>query len=139
MDHYFIPSRHPDPRVDVTRAYVTQAVLALVAAGVRVRASWLDPREPRDATILYGDDAALVWDEETGWRRGRFVSGEQGVRTVLTEVVYLGGGALPAPDDVAHRVTAGVTAPHRVYRRWTDLDRFDDGLRAYEARLLVTA
>jgi Family of unknown function (DUF6292) len=140
MDHYFIPNQHPDPHVDLTRAYVTQVVVALVAAGVRVRESWLDPRCPRDATVRYGDDAALVWDEETGWRRGRFVSGRQEVRTVLAGAVHLGGCALPAPDDVVHRVTEGVTAPWRMYRRWTDLDRFDDELRAYEAaRLLVAA
>jgi hypothetical protein len=139
MDHYFIPSRHPDPQVDMTWGYVTQAVLALVAAGVRVREAWLDPHCPRDATIRYGDEAALVWDEETGWRRGRYVSGEQGVRTVLAGVVYLGGSVLPAPGEMAHRVTTGVTAPRHVHRRWADLDRFDDELRAYGARLLVAA
>src|SRR5687768_5115410 len=113
MDHYFIPKRHPDPQVDLTRPYVTQVVLALTAAGVPVRESWLDPRCPRDATVRYGDEAALVWDEETGWRRGQFVSGDQGVRTVLAGAVYLGGGVLPVPDDVAYRVTVGVTAVRR--------------------------
>ena len=38
---------------------------------------------------------ALVWDEESGWRLGRFLSGEAGRRTELTGVRYLGGGLVP--------------------------------------------
>ena len=71
--------------------------------------------QPRDATIIITHPAAsvsagklaLVWDEVTGWRQGVFQSGEQGVRTDLADVSYLGGGVLPEDGALIGRVRAG--------------------------------
>ena len=74
--------------------------------------------------------SALVWDEETGWRRGDFVDGAQGRRTVLTRIAYLGGGVLPRADELAHRAASPTAATARRYRSRTDLhDGLDDALR----------
>ena len=133
------PLLHPDPWVDVLRGYVTRAVEGLATGKMLVERSWLDPRNPRDATIIFSDPAAdvsaeklaLVWDEVTGWRRGTFVSGEQGVRTALSDVSYLGGGVLPNENDVVNRVLAGASEPQRTYRSVADLrDGLDDALLA---------
>jgi hypothetical protein len=133
------PAAHPDPWVNVLQGYVTQAVERLDTGGLLVERSWLDPRNPRDATIIFSDPAsnvsakelALVWDEVTGWRRGTFVSGEQGVRTELADVSYLGGGVLPDEDNVTNRVLARASEPQRVYRSVADLrDGLDDALLA---------
>ena len=134
-----VPVAHPDPWVNVLRTYVTRAVESLVTGGLLVERSWLDPRNPRDATIIFSDPAsnvsaeklALVWDEVTGWRRGSFVSGEQGARTELANVSYLGGGVLPGENDVANRVLAGASEPRHAYRSVADLrDGLDDALLA---------
>ncbi|MEU4573781.1 DUF6292 family protein [Nonomuraea sp. ATR24] len=61
---------------------------------------WEGPCEPREATVRLADGAALVWDEESGWRLGRFVSGAPGQHTELSGVRYLGGGLLPRPERV---------------------------------------
>lgn len=132
MDHTIIPSAHPHPWLDMLRPYVTSTAQALAAAGYHIQGSWLDPRDPRDATIVFasdrGEPAALVWDEETGWRRGRFLGGEQGRRTELADVEHLGTRLLPAPLEVPHLTVAG--ARPLPYRRHTDLrDGLDDTLR----------
>ena len=125
-----IPSAHIDPSVDLTRSYITHVVRALSEGGVEVERSWLDPQDPRDATIVYrpdndDDHFALVWDEVTGWRRGRFESGEPGVRTVLSAPAYLGGGLLPEGAELTQRLLTGMSEPRREYRSGTDQD---DGL-----------
>lgn len=133
------PAAHPDPWVDVLRGYVTRAVEGLATGNLLVERSWLDPRDPRDATIIFSDPAtnvsaeklALVWDEVTGWRRGTFVSGEQGIRTVLSDVSYLGGGVLPDENDMVNRVLAGASEPRQAYRPVTHLrDGLDGSLLA---------
>jgi hypothetical protein len=133
------PAAHPDPWVDVLRGYVTRAVKGLATGNRLVERSWMDPRDPRDATIIFSDPAAnvsaeklaLVWDEVTGWRRGTFVSGEQGIRTVLSDVSYLGGGVLPDENDMVNRVLAGASEPRQAYRSVADLhDGLDDALLA---------
>ena len=137
MDPYIIPTPHRDPWVNILHGYVTEAVGALSAGGVLVHGAWLDPKDPRDATILYSGGgqasstvSALVWDEETGWRRGDFVDGAQGRRTVLTRIAYLGGGVLPRADELAHRAASPTAATARRYRSRTDLhDGLDDALR----------
>jgi hypothetical protein len=122
------------------RGYVTRTVEALAAGNVLVERSWLDPRDPRDATIIFSDPAAnvsaeklaLVWDEVMGWRRGTFASGKQGVRTELVNVSYVGGGVLPSESDVANRVLAGASEPRIMYRSVADLrDGLDDALLAH--------
>jgi hypothetical protein len=137
--HNSAPAAHPDPWVNVLHRYVMQVVERLPTGGLLVERSWLDPRDPRDATVIFSDPAsnlsadklALVWDEVTGWRRGTFVSGEQGVRTVLTNESHIGGGVLPAEDDVVNRVLAGAKEPARAYRSVADLrDGLDDALLA---------
>jgi hypothetical protein len=136
MPHYTpAPEAHPDLWVDVLRGYVTKTVEIANRSGLVVERSWLDPRDPRDATIIFSDPAsnvsaeklALVWDEVTGWRRGTFVGGEQGVRTVLADVSHLGGGVLASEHDVVNRVRAGASEPRRAYRSVADLR---DGLDA---------
>jgi Family of unknown function (DUF6292) len=133
------PAAHPDLWVNVLRGYVTRTVEALATGNLLVERSWLDPRNPRDATVIFSDPAsnvsaeklALVWDEITGWRRGTFISGEQGVRTDLADVSYLGGGVLPNENDVVNRVRAGASAPRSAYRSVADLrDGLDDALLA---------
>jgi hypothetical protein len=118
---------------------VTRAVEALTAGGLRVERSWLDPRDPRDATIIYTHPAsnasakklALVWDEVTGWRSGVFEGGRPGVRTVVSDTSYLGGGILLGREELAGRVLARVSEPRREYRAVTSLhDGLDEALLA---------
>jgi hypothetical protein len=139
MQSDYAPAAHPDRWVNTLRGYVTRTVEALATGNMLVERSWLDPRDPRDATIIFSDPAAnvsaeklaLVWDEVTGWRRGTFVSGEQGVRTELANSSYLGGGVLPSESDAVSRALAGASEPRRVYRSVADLhDGLDDALLA---------
>jgi hypothetical protein len=134
-----MPLSHPDPWVNVLRGYVTEAVEAIDEHGLVVKRSWLDPRDPRDATIVFRhpasnvstEELALVWDEVTGWRSGIFESGEQGVHTLLSDPRYLGGGVLLDGQDLAGRVLAGATEPRREHRSVADLrDGLDDALLA---------
>jgi hypothetical protein len=115
--------------VDLLRGYVTGTVQALHAEGLLVDRTWLDPRDPRDATIVL-DSQALVWDESTGWRHGRFVSGRQGVRTVLEGEAHLGGGLLPDPRTLAGALNSNrpVTPP---YRHPETRDGLDEALREW--------
>ena len=97
------PAPHPDPKVDAFRPYIEKAVTALKEAGLTVIESWMDPCDPIDATIRLGG-WALVWDEWDGWRLGVFVSGRQGVRTVLHDTVRFEGGPRLAVVELAQRV-----------------------------------
>jgi hypothetical protein len=119
---------------------MASAVTALISGGLRVERSWLDPMGPRDATILYSpsgatstaETRALVWDEVSGWRLGRYEGGHQGVRTTLSEVSYLGGGVLLDGKALAGRVRALVSEPRPEYRAFTDLrDGLDDALAGW--------
>jgi hypothetical protein len=130
MDHRE-PQQHPVPRVNTTRNYVTRCVRTLLEQGLVIERSWLDPSDPRDATVIFGDTRALVWDETTGWRIGVFRAGEQGVRTTLGGSVQLGGGPLPTPRELAWRIASGATASRREYRSYADSDGFDEVLRTY--------
>lgn len=139
MNQCIIPTPHPDLWVDLLRDYVTSTVWALASHDLRVQRSWLDPSDPRDATIVFtrttgaaisADAHALVWDEETGWRRGRFEAGQPGIRTRLINGTYLGGGMIPTPQEVARRVIAGVAAPARTHRSYLNSrDGINDALR----------
>jgi hypothetical protein len=121
---------HEDPFVDSLRGYLTSAVSALSTSGLNVEAAWLDPYDPRDATIRLARSKALVFDEVSGWRYGNFVSGRQGFRTVLDNVAYVGGGVLPDLHELTHRVINGASIPRPVYRSFADLhDGFEDALR----------
>ncbi|GAA0407760.1 hypothetical protein Acor_69450 [Acrocarpospora corrugata] len=98
--------------------------VARVAEALDARRWWDDPFDPRDATILLAGGLALVWDEESGWRHGVFVSGRKGMRTELAGVRYLGGGVLPEPERVAELIP-GSREERPVYRSYRD---FGDGL-----------
>jgi hypothetical protein len=125
------PPQHPVSRVNTTRNYVIKSVQALIQQGLVIDRSWLDPSDPRDATVVLGDTRALVWDEVTGWRIGVFRSGRQGVRTALAGAAQLGGGVLPAPAELARRVAYGATASRRDHRSYADADGLDEALRAF--------
>lgn len=128
-----LPAKHSDPSLELLRPYITRTVRVLESAGVQVQQSWLDPKDPRDATIvclILGQSRALVWDEEVGWRHGLFESGQPGVRTRLAGTTHLGGGVLPTPNEVVSRFTNGTSEPSRKYRAHTDdPERFDDQVR----------
>jgi Family of unknown function (DUF6292) len=124
-----LPGEHADPWLNLLHGYTTEAVRALESRGITVDRSWLDPRDPRDATIVFGAKA-LVWDEECGWQVGGFESGEQGSRTRLSDPAHLGGGVLLEPEALAHRLATGATAPRQKYRSYDDVrDGLDDTLR----------
>lgn len=125
------PHAHPDPEVDESRGYITAVVLELARRGEDVDRVWLDPSGPVDATIVTRT-RALVWNEIHGWSMGRFVSGEQGVRTVLEEPFLLGGGVLPPPDEIALRMRLGLGRPLAV-RGIRARDGFQETLRSYRA------
>jgi Family of unknown function (DUF6292) len=132
------PPAHPDPFIDRLRGYITDAVSALADGSLQIERCWLDPAGPRDATIVYtrpGDDnpLALVWDEVSGWRHGGFESGQPGVRTVLSDVTYLGGGVLLDRAALAERLRAGTAGSRPEYRAVTDArDGFDDALAQWD-------
>lgn len=132
MSHNGMPAEHPDPELDRLRPYITDTAVTLREAGIELDASWLDPCAPRDATIRIvreGEKSALVWDEETGWRVGGFVSGEPGERTRLRNARYLGGGLLPDPKDVARRLLDGTEEP------CTKVRSYDEDTAAFNATL----
>jgi hypothetical protein len=143
MTDIVTPGPHPHPWVNLLQDYVTEAVHALRHRNLQVERSWLDPCDPRDATIVYtpatggsvAETRALVWDEEAGWRTGRFVSGRPGHRTCLTDAAHLGGGVLVDPTELAWRLVAGTVSAPRTYRSYTETrDGLDDALRAIARR-----
>jgi hypothetical protein len=129
-----LPAPHRDPLLDLLRPYITRSAEELRERGVELHAAWLDPSGPRDATIvcrLKEETYGLVWDEETGWRLGGFVSGRQGERTRLADARYLGGDVLLDPAEMARRVIEGETGPHRKFRdHFEDPEGFDAKVRA---------
>jgi hypothetical protein len=130
-----IPESHSDPWINLPLGYIASLNQALSGQGVQIDRSWLDPFDPRDATIIHmtaDERHALVWDEETGWRTGRYLSGRQGVRTELADAVYLGGGVLVDPREIAARLLTSTRAPRSAFRSYTDTrDGLDDALRQY--------
>jgi hypothetical protein len=129
--------------VELPGFYVDATRTALEAAGIPVADSWIDPMDPRDATIVL-ESLALVWDEVGGWRHGRFVSGRKGVRTVLEDGRSFGGGLLPEPSMVVAAVrcvldgTVIGTQERPVFRHCTDLgDGTDERLAAYAPRTVL--
>ncbi|GAA3094424.1 DUF6292 family protein [Streptosporangium carneum] len=133
--------KHVEPYTEEWRRqpafYVSRVVQAM---GAEVTDWWEGPCDPRAATILLTGGDALVWDEESGWRRGRYVSGDHDRCTVLADSRYLGGGLLPSPDRVPAAVAdalAGVgnsTAWRPCYRSYRHYrDGFDLALNGYLA------
>jgi hypothetical protein len=127
------PGSHLDPWLALLGGYVTETVEALSSHGILVDRSWLDPYDPRDATIVLANSRALVFDEVSGWRHGVFLGGRPRRRTALADVEYLGGGVLPAPEELAQRLLAERSEGRRDYRSYSDIhDGFDDALRGYD-------
>lgn len=133
--------KHVEPYTEEWRGqpsfYVSRVVEAL---GAQATGWWAGPCDPRAATILLTGGEALVWDEESGWRRGGYVSGDRERCTVLTEPRYLGGGLLPSPERVPAAVEdarGGVgnsTAWRPCYRSYRHYrDGFDLALNHYLA------
>lgn len=119
------PGDHPDPWVNLLKDYVSETVRALTYNGVCVQRSWLDPRDPRDATIVLADAHALTWDEHRGWLLGGFVSGAPGVRTILSDPHRLAHDLLPNPSEIGTMAPAGTPVE---YRHFTDRDGLDEAL-----------
>jgi Family of unknown function (DUF6292) len=120
---------HEDPWVNQLGPYVAQVMQALRANGQDVKNAFLDPYDPRDATILIANSTALVFDAVSGWRYGGYVSGHKGTRTQLADPTYVGGGLLLPASEVAYRYARGVSEPHIKYRSVDDLrDGFDEAL-----------
>ncbi|MFI6508640.1 DUF6292 family protein [Streptosporangium sp. NPDC050855] len=114
------------------------AALVVRALGDQVESWWQGPCDPRTVTIRLAGGDALVWDEESGWRHGRYASGDRENPTVLADPRYLGGGLLPAPERIGPAVAdarAGVgncTAWRPCYRSHRHhRDGFDLALGAY--------
>ncbi|MFB9894914.1 DUF6292 family protein [Planobispora takensis] len=133
--------KHVEPYTDEWRHqpvfYLRRVVEAL---GAEVEDWWAGPCDPRAGTIRLIGGEALVWDEESGWRQGRFVSGDPGACTVLAEARYLCGGLLLRPDrvpDAVREARAGVgnsTAWRPCYRSYRHYrDGFDLALNGYLA------
>lgn len=126
---------HQDAWINLLHGYISSAAAALHAGGVHIERGWLDPSGPRDATIVYtvsGTTRALVWDEVTGWRNGRYEAGQPGVRTTLSDVSYLGGGVLLSTAELASRLPAGLSGPRIPYRSITDRDGLDEALAGWK-------
>lgn len=98
--------RHVEPYTDEwLRQPVGYLRRVVDVLGTEVTDWWEGPCDPRDATVRLGDGSALVWDEESGWRLGRFVSGERGAHAELADVRYLGHGLLPKPERVSEALS----------------------------------
>ncbi len=144
------PEEHP---VNDADAYIEAVADACTAAGLHVTEWWSDDIDPRDGAVKINtdpDQAAdaadaweteylLGWDEEKGWMAGepKDHGGE------LTNILWLGLGAIPDPADVADeakRVAAGeLTSPEIFqmidrtwYRDQEDDDGFEDRLAVYQ-------
>jgi hypothetical protein len=134
MSDKIFPQPHQDSFLDALRPYIASVVLELSESGWGVSCSWLDPFDPRDATVVFRSETnapeALVYDEETGWRVGRFVSGEPGVRTVLAGARTLNAGLLPAPAEVARCLAEQDFTEPTMFRHHNDLyDGYEERLR----------
>ncbi|MGW4425400.1 DUF6292 family protein [Streptosporangium sp. NPDC004631] len=117
--------------------YVSRVVEALRS---EVVGWWEGPYDPRTITVLLIDGDALVWDEESGWRCGRYVIGDREHCTILTDTRYLGGGLLLTPERVPDAIAdarAGLgnsTAWRPCYRSYRHYrDGFDRALNGYLA------
>ncbi|MBN6051246.1 hypothetical protein JYK22_04815 [Nonomuraea sp. RK-328] len=98
--------RHVEPYTDEwLKQPVCYARLVVDQLGAEVSDWWEGPCDPRAVTVRLADGTALVWDEESGWRLGRYVDGGAGSHTELSGVRYLGGGLLPRPERVPAALT----------------------------------
>ncbi|MFI9551751.1 DUF6292 family protein [Nonomuraea endophytica] len=112
---------------ELHRGYLHDVYLALIRREIRPRAHWIGEYLPRSATIeleepcLAGDvSLALAWDEESGWRFGRFVQGDARCPTLLRAQRYIGGDVLPDPAEVGDTAVAligGLLQPQWWWRR----------------------
>jgi Family of unknown function (DUF6292) len=130
LNRNLLLKKHEDPWVNLLGPHVGEVMEALNASGLETHSAWLDPYDPRDATIRLVNSRALVYEAVSGWRYGQFLSGRQGLRTQLADISYVGGGLLPDSREVAHRFANGLSAPRTAYRSVDDLrDGLDEALR----------
>ncbi|WP_030910968.1 DUF6292 family protein [Streptosporangium amethystogenes] len=131
--------KHVEPYTEEWRDQPAHYVgLVIEALGDQVESWWQGPCDPRAVTVRLTGGDALVWDEESGWRRGRYASGDPGTPTVLADDRYLGGGLLLSPRRIPSAIAdarAGVgnsTAWRPCYRSYRHYhDGFDLALDGY--------
>ena len=58
MKNHVAPTPHLDRWVNLPYGYVTQVTERLAANGLLIERSWMDPCDPRDATIRLLDSSA---------------------------------------------------------------------------------
>lgn len=122
------PVPHPDRWVNHPSGYITGIMGHLITTGFVIDRAWMDPCQPRDATLVLSDLRAITWDEDRGLLLGRYVSGRQGERTVLADPVQLSKSILMEPAAVPAAVRAGRgTEPTRLRRHGTR-DGLDEAL-----------
>lgn len=130
--------------------YIAAVAEACAAAGLIVADYWSDDIDPRDGAIHLVTDAdadaeedweksrTLGWDEERGWMLGE----PKNHHGELTNLLWLGTGALPAPADVAEQARKVINGEltreeYRALIDWTrwrdqeDDDGFEEELAAY--------
>ncbi|MGC5014589.1 DUF6292 family protein [Streptosporangium sp. DT93] len=133
--------RHAEPYSEEWRERPARYAAGVARAlGEQVEGWWPGPCDPRTVTVRLAGGEALVWDEESGWRHGRYVSGDRDTPTVLAGPRYLGGGLLLAPERIGSAIAdarAGVgnsTAWRPCYRSHRHRrDGFDLALGGYVA------
>jgi hypothetical protein len=102
--------------------YLHDVYLALVRREIQPSAHWISEFVPRSATILLAEpvngdlEFALAWDEESGWRVGYFVQGDERCPTLLRRQEYICGAVLPDPAEVADTVVN--LLKRHLRRRW---------------------
>jgi len=125
------PERHPHPWVNLPFHYVQAVLWELERTGHVIDRAWLDPSDPRDATIVFTNLQALTWDESRGWLAGDYVGGEQGVRTVLADARQLVRKILPSSAEVATAVVRDLGTDPVQLRAYGTRDGLDEQLRAF--------
>jgi hypothetical protein len=122
------PVPHPDRWVNRPWGFITGITGQLIKAGFVIDRAWMDPSQPRDATLVLSDLRAITWDEDRGLLLGRYVSGHQGERTVLTGSVQLSKRILMEPAAVPAAVRAGRGTKPTQLRSYGTRDGLDEAL-----------
>jgi uncharacterized protein DUF6292 len=137
--------------------YIKAVADACRAAGLFVAEWWTDDIDPRDGGIDlvttadadpedWGKSRTLGWNEERGWLIGQ----PKGPHGDLTNILYLGGSALPDPAGIAEqarRVIAGEVSRDEQFammrpKRWRDQedeDGFEEKLAVYREEAALAA
>jgi hypothetical protein len=122
------PVPHPDHWVNHPSGYIKGIIGHLITTGFVIDRAWMDPCQPRDATLVLSDLRAITWDEDRGLLLGRYVSGHQGERTVLADPVQLSKRILMEPAAVPAAVRAGRGTKPTQLRSHGTRDGLDEAL-----------